>query len=76
MIKIERDKTVWFLCSDKINKLVMKNAQKDIKLKLKENLKIKKNDKNKKPMKPIKLEEYNSQIDFNSCFGNEDFNNN
>jgi hypothetical protein len=36
----------------------MKNAQKDIKLKLKENLKIKKNDKNKKPMKPIKLEEF------------------
>jgi hypothetical protein len=54
----------------------MKNGQKDIKLELKENLKIKKNDKNKKPMKPIKLEEYNSQIDFNSCFGNEDFNNN
>ena len=59
MIKIERDKAVGFLSLDKINQLVMKNAQKGIKLELKENLKIKKNDKNKKSTKPLKLEEYN-----------------
>ena len=35
----------------------MKNAKKDIKLELKENLKIKKNNKNKNPIKPLKLVE-------------------
>ena len=59
MIKIERDKTVRFLSLDKINQLVMKNAQKNIKLELKENLKIKKNNKNKKSINSLKLEEYN-----------------
>ena len=37
----------------------MKNAQKNIKLELKENLKIKKNNKNKKSINSLKLEEYN-----------------
>lgn len=74
-INIERDKTVRFLCSDIINQLVMKNAQKDILLEMKEKLKRKKNDINRKPMKPFKFEEHKSKIDFDSCFDNEEFNN-
>lgn len=74
-INIERDKTVEFLCSDIINQLVMKNAQKNIKLETKEKLKRKKNDKRRKPMKPFKFEEHKSKIDFDSCFENEEFNN-
>jgi len=74
-INIERDKTVEFLCSDIINQLVMKNAQKNIKLETKEKLKRKKNDKRRKPLKPFKFEEHKSKIDFDSCFENEEFNN-
>ena len=73
--KNERDKTVEYLCSDEINELIMKNAQKDILLELKNNLKRNKNDKNRKPIKALKFEEHKSHIDFNSCIGNEDFNN-
>jgi hypothetical protein len=74
-VKFERDKIVGFLCSDKINQLIMKNAQKDIKLELKKIFKRKKNDKNRRPIKLLKFEEHKSKIDFNSCIGNEEFNN-
>ena len=73
-IKIERDKTVEFFCSDNINKLVMENAEKDINKELKKKLKRKNNDKNRRPIKEFKFEQHKSKIDFNSCIGNEDFN--
>ena len=73
--KFERDKTVEFLCSDKINQLMIKSAKKDIQLEVKEKLKRKKNEKNRRPIKTIKFEEHKSKIDFNSCIGNEEFNN-
>jgi hypothetical protein len=73
-IKIERDKTVEFFCSDKVNKLLMIIAEKDINIELKKNLKRKKNDKNRRPIKAFNFEEHKSKIDFNSCLGNEDFN--
>ena len=73
--KFERDKTVEFLCSDKINQLMIKNAKKDIQFEVKEKLKRKKNEKNRRPIKTIKFEEHKSKIDFNSCIGNEEFNN-
>ena len=73
-IKIERDKTVEFFCSDKINQLLMKSAEKDINIELKKNLKRKKNDKIRRPLKAFNFEEHKSKIDFNSCIGNEDFN--
>ena len=73
--KFERDKTVEFLCSDKINQLMIKNAKKDIQLEVKEKLKRKKNEKNRRPIKTIKFEEHKSKIDFSSCIGNEEFNN-
>ena len=73
-IKIERDKTVEFFCSDKVNKLLMIIAEKDINIELKKNLKRKKNDKIRRPLKAFNFEEHKSKIDFNSCLGNEDFN--
>ena len=58
--KFERDKTVEFLCSDKVNQLMIKNAKKDIQLEVKEKLERKKNDKNRRPIKTIKFEEHKS----------------
>lgn len=73
--KIERDKTMEFLCSDYFNQLIKDNGQKNINLELKEKLKRRKDEKMKKPRKPLEFEPHKSQIDFNSCLGNEDFNN-
>ena len=70
-LKTEIEKTIKFFYQDKINKLSEKNKLKDIDKELEETLKkLKSNEK-----KDEKLSfEYKSNIDFDKCLENEDFN--
>jgi hypothetical protein len=70
-LNIEKDNTVKIFCTEKINKLMKKKERKDIKKELEKTLKRKKDD--QKPEELIVFEGHKSNINFDTCSGNEEF---
>ena len=70
-LNIEKDNTVKIFCTEKINKLMRKKEGKDIKKELEKTLKRKKDD--QKPEELIVFEGHKSNINFDTCSGNEEF---
>lgn len=70
-LTIEKDNTIKLFCTEKINKLIQRKEREDIKKELKRRLKRKKDD--QKPEEFIVFEGHKSNINFDTCSGNEEF---
>ena len=70
-LTIEKDNTVKLFCTEKVNKLIQRKEGKDIKKELKKYLKKKKDE--QKPEELIVFEGHKSNINFDACSGNEEF---
>ena len=68
---IEKDNTVKLFCTEDVKKLMEIKSQKNIKKELKRNLEKKKDE--QKPEELIVFEGHKSNINFDTCSGNEEF---
>ena len=70
-LNIEKDNTVKIFCTEKVNKLMQRKEKKDIKKELKSRFEKKKDE--QKPEELIVFEGHKSNINFDTCSGNEEF---